>query len=602
MRNPPWRSGLWRKHALVMTLLLCGAITAFGISEMVAAFNAAQTRIGQVQSAQAGELAHAIRSSLGTIERHVGAVTMLPWAMQGWLTLDQRREEYMRLLRLAPSVESASFLDASDRELLLVSRRSVDYWSGDHEPMERPLASPPSSMSCVYGTVQYRDDYDPILTLSLSYPEAAALGLTRVTLSLRALARELGPTLAVPDAEIYVVDAKGKVVLHHDPSLMLEARLVPALKAFFLRQDHDALTRGAGLHGTRVLRSLEPLGELDWHVVVEQPLAHAMAPAWATLMRAAAFLLLGLLAAVPAAGYLALRLTRPVRALHRGVNAIAAGTMSARVNIRSGDELEELAQQFNRMATHVAESHAQLEARVAEKTRALEEANRHKSEFLANMSHELRTPLNAIIGPPQLILRHGPLTDEQKLLLQDISDAGQHLRALIDDLLDLAKIEAGRMDLLREDCAIESVVAGALTLVRSRAQQKALSIATSVDEDAAIWNADPRRLKQVLANLLSNAVKFTTAGGHIGLFARQSAGQLCIEVRDTGVGIAPEDLQHVFSEFSQFGARGEARAEGTGLGLALVRRFVELHGGTVSIESVVGQGTAVRISIPPASA
>ena len=234
------------------------------------------------------------------------------------------------------------------------------------------------------------------------------------------------------------------------------------------------------------------------------------------------------------------------------------------------------------------------------RTDELEIANRHKSEFLANMSHELRTPLNAIIGFSEALLERmfGELNDKQAEYLHDILSSGRHLLSLINDILDLAKIEAGRMELELGAFDLSLALDNALTLVRERATRHGIGLVLAVDGPLGTLVADERKVKQMLLNLLSNALKFTPEGGKVAVRAVRAAGSVEISVSDTGIGIAPEDQEAIFEEFRQVGTDYARKREGTGLGLALSKRFAELHGGTLSVTSEVGRGSTFTLSIP----
>jgi signal transduction histidine kinase len=247
----------------------------------------------------------------------------------------------------------------------------------------------------------------------------------------------------------------------------------------------------------------------------------------------------------------------------------------------------------------LAIQNARLFLEIEDKSRQLEAASRHKSEFLSNMSHELRTPLNAIIGFSEVLGERmfGELTDKQEEYLKDIMESGQHLLSLINDILDLSKIEAGRMELELTEFNLPQAIDNALTLVRERAGRRDIALHQAVDERLGVIRGDERKVKQVLLNLLSNALKFTPEGGRIDVSARLQDGSVEISVADTGVGIAPEDQEAVFEEFRQVG-RADKKAEGTGLGLTLCRKFVELHGGRIWVNSQVGVGSTFTFTLP----
>jgi signal transduction histidine kinase len=247
----------------------------------------------------------------------------------------------------------------------------------------------------------------------------------------------------------------------------------------------------------------------------------------------------------------------------------------------------------------LAIQNARLFHEIADKSRQLEAASQHKSEFLANMSHELRTPLNAIIGFSEVLAQgmFGEVNDKQSEYLDDILESGRHLLSLINDILDLSKIEAGRMELELAEFDLPLAIQNALTLVRERALRRGIALHHVIDDRVADIRADERKVKQVLLNLLSNAIKFTPEGGRIDVRAAPADGMVEVSVTDTGVGIAPEDQETVFEEFRQVGT-ADKKAEGTGLGLALSRKFVELHGGRISVTSQVGVGSTFTFTLP----
>jgi signal transduction histidine kinase len=248
----------------------------------------------------------------------------------------------------------------------------------------------------------------------------------------------------------------------------------------------------------------------------------------------------------------------------------------------------------------IAIENVRLFNEIQEKTRQLEIANKHKSDFLANMSHELRTPLNAIIGFSEVLSERmfGEINEKQADYLKDIHESGRHLLSLINDILDLSKIEAGRMDLELSTFDLPAALSNAMTLVRERAQRHRIELSLEVDPRLGAFQADERKFKQIAVNLLSNAVKFTPDGGKVAVSAKMDTTHVEVAVKDTGIGIAPEDQAAVFEEFKQVGRDYTRKAEGTGLGLTLTKRFVELHGGEVRLESALGQGSTFTVTFP----
>ena len=251
----------------------------------------------------------------------------------------------------------------------------------------------------------------------------------------------------------------------------------------------------------------------------------------------------------------------------------------------------------------LAIQNARLFREIEDKSRQIEAANRHKSEFLANMSHELRTPLNAIIGFSEVLGERmfGELNEKQAEYTEDILSSGRHLLSLINEILDLSKVEAGRMELEVATFDLPLAIDNARTFVRERATKHGINLDVTVDERLGDFVGDERKIKQILLNLLSNAVKFTPEGGRIGISARQADGSVEISVSDTGIGIAPEDQPKIFEEFRQVGADHAHKREGTGLGLTLAKKFVELHGGRIWVESETGKGSTFSFTLPEKS-
>ena len=308
-------------------------------------------------------------------------------------------------------------------------------------------------------------------------------------------------------------------------------------------------------------------------------------------------------------------LIAPVRQINARLGEIAAGDFAQHVEVPNRDELGPLTANLNRMNDELGRLYGELQARngdltealaentrlfheLEEKSKQLEIASRHKSEFLANMSHELRTPLNAIIGFSDVLLEKmfGELNARQTDYLQDIHSSGRQLLALINDILDISKVEAGRMELERTPFSLAESLENGCRMIRERAGRHAIALQLEVDPGLGRIQADERMVKQVIVNLLSNAVKFTPDRGRIDVSARLREGEVWVSVRDTGVGIAPEDQLRIFDEFQQAGS--EKSKEGTGLGLTLAKKFVELHGGRLWVESAVGTGSTFTFTIP----
>jgi signal transduction histidine kinase len=301
-------------------------------------------------------------------------------------------------------------------------------------------------------------------------------------------------------------------------------------------------------------------------------------------------------------------IVKPVKHLKEVSDAISAGELNVRSEIQTGDEFEDLSHAFNRMLRNLVSMqdqwrkvNADLDLKVEELARAnmaLYESNRLKSDFLATMSHELRTPLNSILGFSEVLLSGNRLGDKQQRWVRNIQTSGEKLLNLINDILDLAKIEAGKMQVRLENFSIHDVCEGLLNMFRPLAEKKNIDLRSQIAPDIPVLRQDVTKLQQILQNLLSNAIKFTPEGGRVLLKAECEGLQVVLTVTDTGVGIAPEEQELVFEKFRQSGNPLTREHAGTGLGLSIVRELSILLGGDVSLKSELGRGSTFTVRLP----
>jgi signal transduction histidine kinase len=277
----------------------------------------------------------------------------------------------------------------------------------------------------------------------------------------------------------------------------------------------------------------------------------------------------------------------PIQRIDTGLDAIASGDFSQHVDVSNRDELGALSANVNRMNDELSRLYCELET-----------ASRHKSEFLANMSHELRTPLNAIIGFSQVMRERmvGDLTAKQEEYLDDVLSSGNHLLSLINDVLDLSKVEAGQVELEIAPFSMREALERGVVMVSEGARRDGVQVTLATDPEVNVIEGDERRIRQVIFNMLSNAIKFTPAGGSVGVTSARLDGEVRVSVADTGPGIAAEDQERIFEEFQQTDLG--AQREGTGLGLALSKRLIELHGGRIWVESELGKGSTFVFALP----
>jgi len=278
----------------------------------------------------------------------------------------------------------------------------------------------------------------------------------------------------------------------------------------------------------------------------------------------------------------------PIQRTESRLAEIAEGDFSGRVDVPNRDELGALAANVNRMNDELRRVYGELET-----------ASRHKSEFLASMSHELRTPLNAIIGFSQVLRQRlvGPVNEKQEEYLEDILSSGQHLLSLINDVLDLSKVEAGQIELEIAAFSLREALDRGVVMVREQAAESGVQLSLELAPNVDFVRGDERRVRQVVFNLLSNAVKFTPAGGSVAVATARIDGEVHVSVTDTGPGIAAADQERIFEEFQQTDV-GVDQREGTGLGLALSKRLVESHGGRIWVDSEPGHGSRFVFTLP----
>jgi signal transduction histidine kinase len=301
-------------------------------------------------------------------------------------------------------------------------------------------------------------------------------------------------------------------------------------------------------------------------------------------------------------------IVKPVKHLKEVSDAISAGELNVRSEIQTGDEFEDLSHAFNRMLRNLVSMQDRLRKvnsdldrkvdELAQANLALYESNRLKGDFLARMSHELRTPLNSILGFSEVLVSSEGLTDKQQRWARNIQSSGERLLTLINDILDLAKIEAGKMDVKLSEFSAYEVCEGLMTMFRPLAEKKNIELRSQLERGIPPLRQDVVKLQQILENLLSNAIKFTPEGGRVLLKAEADPLCIVLTVADTGVGIAPEEQELVFEKFRQLGNPMTSEHAGTGLGLSIVRELSKLLGGEVTLQSELGRGSTFTVRLP----
>ncbi|MCE2968821.1 MAG: ATP-binding protein [Burkholderiales bacterium] len=590
------RSPLFRTYALWLAGIAGGAVLMHGLIQAAIAFNDARELTIARQRAEAALVVERLGRVVGRVEDRVVWIAGLiqPSSAVDWAAL---RQEVQVALAAEPSLVEVRVVDAAGRVCLIARRHLPDQVGCE----ERSTAMLPQAQTAQYGPVDFWDDRAPTFTVGLR-PRGAAAAAVVSEIALTPVWDVVAGLPLTAGGTAFVVDTGGRLIAHSDLALVLRRIVVDADTG---AKEGPSLLAAHALDSTmvppgRVIRSQAIVPGADWRVFVEAPGDRLLEPVYATLRQSLLVVALAVGAALAAALVLSARLTAPIRALRDEALRFGKGEFDRRLAAPGNPELRPLADAMNAMAAQLQDYTGSLERKVAEKTAEIETANRHKSEFLANVSHELRTPLNAILGFSEALDERlfGELNARQAQYVRDIHDSGRHLLALINDLLDLSKVEAGRLDLEPAPVDVPALVEGAMQMVAARASAAGVRLTVDIEPDVGVWRGDARRLHQILLNLLSNAVKFTPAGGDVRVRAAHAAGGLAIAVADTGVGIAPEQMQRLFAPFAQARSRGLRGEEGTGLGLALSRRLAELHGGRLQVDSAPGRGSTFTLWLP----
>ena len=463
---------------------------------------------------------------------------------------------------------------------------------------------------------------EPKQTITLPIIDnGAVVGVLSADISFQGVMLSVMDIDAGGNSNVVVVANNGRVIAHTHIEQVpeLDLSMLPAVEAV-LAGEEGTMKGYTDELGRQVLGSYTPIRELGWGVVIQRPLADIDAEVgqlrttilWATIA--------GVFLSVLTGALVARQITKPIQQLASASERVAQGDLSTPVDVKSSNEVGVLAHSFNQMIVSLKKSRdelqqwgEELERKVHERTAELEhrsqelagtnvrleEMSRHKSQFLANMSHELRTPLNSIIGYTKLMLDglEGDISEEQKKDLHTVYTNGKHLLELINDLLDLSKIEAGKIVLSYETFTISELLDGVIPSMEQLAREKGLTLTYSVAPDIDHLDADKAKTKQVLINILGNAIKFTNEGS-IKLDVAESDSDIIFSVTDTGIGIKEEDLEAIFDSFKQVGPAQIAGYDGTGLGLTISKQFIEMQGGRIWAESELGKGSTFTFTLP----
>lgn len=594
-----WLQGkLYSKYAIYFVALVSAALLASGGLGLYFAYRETDAALFALQREKALGAVERIEQFMREIEQQIG------WShspvMRETPAREQRYLDFLRLLRQAPAVTEVLWLDAKGREQLKVSRLGMDRLgsgenlSGDVRFLEARKGS------TWFGPVYFHKETEPYMTIAM--PSGRDGGVTVASVNLKFVWEVVSRIQVGATGYAYVVDASGRLVSHPDISLVLQntdfnvlpqvrAALAPGSQAFAGTPESS---EGRDRTGRAVLAASAPFPTLGWIVFVEQPLTDAYAPLYSFTARMGLLLLLGLILSVFAGLLLARRMVTPIKALQVGAAQVGAGALDHRIEVKTGDELEALAEEFNRMAARLRDSYTGLEQKVDERTRELAAANEAKSRFLAAASHDLRQPMHAL-GLFIAQLRERISDSGTLVLVGKVESAVTALQELLDALLDISRLDAGVVTATTADFRLQPMLARLDATFAPQAEGKGLRLRAAPTTLAV--RSDPVLIERILLNLLSNAVHYTTRGG-ILIGCRRRGPNVRIEVWDSGIGIALEQCEAVFQEFYQLGNPERDRRKGLGLGLAIAARLARLLHTRVDLRSRPGRGSVFAIELP----
>ena len=602
---------LWQ-YFLISFVLLAGGLITSGLWEIYFRYYEIQDNIATVQRAAATDAALRLDQFIQEIHRSLTAATRSRGVTARGLS-PSYQFELERLLLIAPAVTEAIAVNARGERQASAARLRTVVPEGKRDFSTSKAFQAARRGESYFGPAYFVRDTEPYMTMAVPIEHLAGdvVGVLLAEVSLIYVSEHVVARLA-DGKSVYVVNRAGDLLAHPQVNLVLQRTNIAHLDQ--VRGALGASAAGASPKGTltqsfrgeRVFSSFAAIPGLDWLVFVERPAEEVFRPLYASIQRTATLLLVGLGMTLLASLLVARRILPPLQTLRQGVERIGSGDLGFRLTVKTGDELERLAEEFNRMTARLQEAYAGLEQKVAERTqelvtlnRELDQANRLKSQFLANVSHELRTPMNAIIGFTRLVMRktEGQIPTLQHANLQKVIISAEHLLNLINGLLDLSKIEAGRMEVSAAKFDVGEVIRASLAAIEPVIKPDRVRVVADVEPTLPLVTTDRDKLKQILLNLLSNAAKFTDEGA-IRVSARQIGSTLVLAVSDTGIGMPKEALGYIFEEFRQVDMSSTRRHGGTGLGLSIVRKLAHLLGGEVTVQSELGKGSTFTITLP----
>jgi signal transduction histidine kinase len=590
------RGRLFRKYVAMFAAVLCLAFVTNGALDIWFSYQEQRALLVRIQRGEAESAAAKIGQFVKEIEGQMAWASPLPWRTS---TFDESRFDAVRLLRQVPALTEIAQLDAAGREQLRISRHARDVIGSQADYSGDPVFVQAMADKVYYGPVYFVGGSEPYMTLAMAGTQRDS-GVVLGQVNLKFIWDVVSQIKVGKHGHAYVIDGKARLIAHPDISLVLRntdmSRLpqVKAARALEPAEPADELSGAVDFQGQPIISAHAAVAPLNWLVFVELPINEAYAPLYNSILGSGILLLAALALAFFAGLFLARRMVVPIRALHDGAAQIGRGDLTQRISIKTGDELEALGDQFNKMAAQLQDSYATLERKVEERTRQLELANLGKSRFLAAASHDLRQPLHALgLFVAQL---HGRVrADERRRILSRIDAALSAMNELFNASLDMSKLDAGVLSPNIAEFPVARLLKRVETTFAGPAREKGLSL--RVVPNTAWVRSDFILLERIVFNLVSNAVRYTSSGGLL-VGCRERGIHVRIEVWDTGVGIPLDQQQNIFGEFYRLGEAERDRRSGLGLGLAIVDRLCRLLDHPISLMSRLGKGSCFAVVVP----
>ncbi|HEX5019225.1 MAG TPA: sensor histidine kinase [Candidatus Binatia bacterium] len=604
---------LVRHYFLISLVLISGGLITSGVSELYFRYRESAADLVRLQQEITLGAAWKIEQFVEEIERTTRGATKSRQITEKGFSPDYQFE-LRRLLVIAPAISEAVAIDSNGVSRVTASRFPRVLPGGTTTDTVLPALRVVKEGKSYFSSVYFHRDSEPYMTIAVPIERYAGrlIGALQVQVNLKYVWELLSKLRVGAKGYAYAVAHNGDLIAHPDISLVLQRRNVSDLEQVrsALRRASDAERAtwlvANNLAGQRVFSAWAAVPTLGAMVYVERPVEEVYGPLYASLIRTSGLLLVGLCMSLVAALFVARRVVRPLETLRDGVERIGSGDMNLRIELKTGDEIEVLAEEFNKMTENLREAYSGLEKKVQQRTHELALANerlkeldRLKSDFVSNVSHELRTPLTAIKGAVDLVLREvtGPLTEKQIHYLTRVRSNTQQLAGMINDVLDLAKIEEGKIELRPVRISLAGLMHEVVDTLRPVAAEKSIVIdAGALEPSILVW-ADRDKVNQVLTNLIGNAIKFTPPLGRVTVASTSGPEWVKVSISDTGPGVPLNERTRIFEKFYQTGDGGQ-KPRGTGLGLTITKTLVELHGGEIWVDSEAGCGSSFHFSLP----